>query len=289
MDPEDARVFLERDQLHRLMGWSFARRLKEFEKHPDVVARRDDLYVEYLSLLNQNGSYERAYQLMSGRRFHPWEGGEGKITAQYRISLKLIAKDAIAAKEWDRAADLLERAMTYPENLGEGKLEGQKDNDLHYYLGLVRRAAGDKEAADQEFHLACLGSGQVGESFYYNDQPAGMVLFQGLAHQALGEQGAANACYYRLLDFGEQHLDDHTEKDYFAVSLPDFMTFDADYTCMNRVHCLYLMALARIGTEQIDKAREYLKQVLELDAGHIQAGLFTDELDRRAILTGRKA
>lgn len=179
--------------------------------------------------------------------------------------------------------------MTYPENLGEGKLEGQKDNDLHYYLGLVRRSAGDQEAADQEFRLACLGSGQVGESLYYNDQPAEMVLFQGLAHQALGEQGPANACYYRLLDFGEQHLDDHVEKDYFAVSLPDFLTFDADYTRMNRVHCFYLMGLARIGTGQIDQARGCLKQVLELDAGHIQAGLFTDELDHRAILTGRKA
>ena len=289
LDPEDARVFLERDQLHRLMGWSFARRLTEFEKHPSVVARRDDLYIEYLSLLNQTGSYERAYRLMSGRHFHPWEGGEGKITAQYRISLTLMAKDAMAVRDWDRAADLLERAMTYPENLGEGKLEGQKDNDLHYYLGLVRRSAGDQEAADQEFRLACLGSGQVGESLYYNDQPAEMVLFQGLAHQALGEQGPANACYYRLLDFGEQHLDDHVEKDYFAVSLPDFLTFDADYTRMNRVHCLYLMGLARIGTGQIDQARECLKQVLELDAGHIQAGLFTDELDHRAILTGRKA
>lgn len=101
---------------------------------------------------------------------------------------------------------------------------------------------------------------------------------------------AADFCF-ACGDFaaGEQHLDDHVGTGCFAVFLPDLLTFDAGYARMNRVRCLYLMALARIGTGQINQAREYLKQVLELDAGHIQTGLFTDELDHRAILIGRKA
>ena len=32
------------------------------------------------------------------------------------------------------AKELLEKALVYPENLGEGKLEGTKDNHIHYYL-----------------------------------------------------------------------------------------------------------------------------------------------------------
>lgn len=289
LDPDDARVFLERDQLHRLLGWDFSRRLAEFERHAEVVSRRDDLFIEYLSILNQTGRYEKAYRLMGRRHFHPWEGGEGKITSQYRISLTLLAKDAMALGDWDRAGDLLERAMVYPENLGEGKLEGQKDNDLHYYLGLVRQGAGDEEGARTEFRKACLGSDQVGERIYYNDQPAEVVLFQGLAHQALGEQARANACFYRMLDYGEQHLDDQVDKDYFAVSLPDFLTFDADCTLMNRVHCLYLIALAHIGMGQREQAGADLRRVLELDPGHIQAGLFADDLDNRGIILRRVA
>lgn len=289
INQDDARVFLERDQLHRLMGWNFATRLPDFEQYQGLVAKRDDLYIEYLTVLNQTGQYRLAYDLMEGRHFHPWEGGEGKITSQYRISLTLMAKDALGQGEWDQAVNLLERALTYPENLGEGKLEGQKDCDIHFYLGLARGGAGDRQGAEQEFRKATLGSGQVAESFYYNDQPAEMVLFQGLAHQALGEKGKANSCFYRLLDFGEQHLDDQVGKDYFAVSLPDFLTFDADYTLMNRVHCLYLIALAYIGLGQADKAEQYLRRVLDLDASHVQASLFLDELDsRKLILEGTK-
>ncbi|NEG88828.1 DUF5107 domain-containing protein [Bifidobacterium aerophilum] len=284
LDGSDARVFLEMDQLHRKIGWTYAQRLAEFEKHPDVVGERDDLYIEYLTVLNLTGRYARAYELMGRRRFHPWEGGEGKITAQYRIALTLLAKDAMAAGDWDRAKELLGRALSYPQNLGEGKLEGQKDNDIHYWLGVVERALGDESAARAEFRQATIGPDEVKGAMYYNDQPAEMILFQGLAHKALGEEGPANARFYRLLDYGEQHLDDQVRIDYFAVSLPDFLIFDNDYTKMNRVHCLYLMGLANIGTGDREAAARFLDDALALDPSHIQANLFADEIGVRQLL-----
>ncbi|MCH9275905.1 DUF5107 domain-containing protein, partial [Bifidobacterium amazonense] len=64
LDETDARVFLEADQLHRKIGWTYAQRLAEFEKHLDVVAERDDLTIEYLTVLNLTGNYARAYELM---------------------------------------------------------------------------------------------------------------------------------------------------------------------------------------------------------------------------------
>ncbi|OZG64062.1 DUF5107 domain-containing protein [Bifidobacterium eulemuris] len=284
LDPTDPRVFLELDQLHRTLGWSYERRLVEFERHLDVIQGRDDLYIEYLTVLNMTGHHGKAYELMSRRHFHAWEGGEGKITAQYRISLTLLAKDAMAGGDWQRAKELLVEAETYPHNLGEGKLEGQKDNDLHYYLGLVERRLGNERAARDEFRLATIGPDEVKGAMYYNDQPAEMILFQGLAHQALGERGAANARFYRLLDFGEQHLDDRVSIEYFAVSLPDFLIYDKDYTMMNRVHCLYVMALARIGMGDVDAALSLLRRTLEADPSHIQGNLFLEEVERRHIV-----
>lgn len=284
LDESDARVFLELDQLHRKVGWTYAQRLVEFEKHLDVVAERDDLFIEYLTVLNLTGNYAKAYDLMGRRHFHPWEGGEGKVTAQYRIALTLLAKDAMAAGDWARAKDLLERTLSYPHNLGEGKLEGQKDNDIHYYLGVVDRHLGDETAARDEFRRATIGPDEVKGAMYYNDQPAEMILFQGLAHKALGEDGPANARFYRLLDYGEQHLDDQVRIDYFAVSLPDFLIFENDYTKMNRIHCLYLMALANIGNGDGRKASELLGEAVGLDPSHIQANLFADEVANRHIL-----
>ena len=284
LNTADSRVFLELDQLHRTLGWSYERRLGEFEQHLDVVQGRDDLYIEYLTVLNLTGHYAKAFELMSTRRFHPWEGGEGKITTQYRISLTLLAKDAMAAGEWTKAEELLVKAQSYPHNLGEGKLEGQKDNDLHYYLGLVERHLGDKKAAENEFRLATIGPDEVKGAMYYNDQPAEMILFQGLAHKELGETGPANARFYRLLDFGEQHFEDRMRIEYFAVSLPDFLIYDRDYTKMNRIHCEYVMGLANIGMGHADKAVALLQEALAEDPSHIQANLFMDELTNREIL-----
>ncbi|NMM94425.1 DUF5107 domain-containing protein [Bifidobacterium oedipodis] len=284
LDESDPRVFLELDQLHRTLGWSYERRLEEFEQHLDVVKGRDDLTIEYLTVLNLTGNHAKAYELMGKRRFHPWEGGEGKITAQYRIALTLLAKDAMAAKDWVRAKELLVEAQTYPHNLGEGKLEGQKDNDLHYYLGVVERQLGDEQAATAEFRRATIGPDEVKGAMYYNDQPAEMILFQGLAHRALGETGPANARFYRLLDFGEQHLGDKVGIEYFAVSLPDFLIYDKDYTRMNHTHCEYVMALANIGLGNTGKACELLSEALVEDPSHIQANLFLDELEHRHTL-----
>ncbi|NMN01097.1 tetratricopeptide repeat protein [Bifidobacterium sp. DSM 109958] len=278
LDPSDARVFLETDQLHRRIGWTHARRLAEFERHPDVVASRDDLTVEYLTVLNMTGHHAKAYEIMRRRRFHPWEGGEGKVTGQWRIALTLLAEDAMESGDPERARELLTQALTYPENLGEGKLEGQKDNDLHYRLGVVARCLGDEETARAEFRRATIGPDEVKGAMYYNDQPAEMILFQGLARAALGERAAANARFHRLLDYGEQHLDDRVEVDYFAVSLPDFLVFDNDYTRMNRVHCLYLMALGDIGIGRRKEAEEHLRRALELDPSHVQANLFARRL-----------
>ncbi|MCI1979032.1 MAG: DUF5107 domain-containing protein [Bifidobacteriaceae bacterium] len=298
LDESDARVLLELDQLHRKLGWSFEQRLEVFEAHPDVVAQRDDLFIEYLTALNMTGAYAKAYELMGTRHFHPWEGGEGKITSQYRIALTLLAKDDMAAKDWRAAQSHLTAAMTYPHNLGEGKLEGQKDNDLHYYLGLVLRELGETEESREEFRKATIGPDEVKGALYYNDQPAEMILFQGLAHLALGETGPANARFYRLLDYGERHVEDHISYDYFAVSLPDFLIFENDYTLMNKIHCLYLMGIANIGLakhaesagdlaagdEKRTAATRWLAKALKLDASHLQANLFADEVAHRHIL-----
>jgi hypothetical protein len=54
------------------MGKSPQERLMFMELHPEVVKQRDDLYIEFLWLLNQTGAYEKALDLLEHRLFHPW-------------------------------------------------------------------------------------------------------------------------------------------------------------------------------------------------------------------------
>ncbi|MBD4493328.1 hypothetical protein GUG78_15960, partial [Xanthomonas citri pv. citri] len=70
-------------------------RWSDMEKHFDLVESRDDLYLEYVTLLNTLGEPEKALGLIKARKFHQWEGGEGKVAAQYLTALYQLAKAAV--------------------------------------------------------------------------------------------------------------------------------------------------------------------------------------------------
>lgn len=213
-----------------------------------------------------------------GHSFHPWEGGEGKITTQYTLSLLEMAKNVQMEGCFSDAETLLRKALVYPENLGEGKLEGTKDNHIYYHLGLSLEAQGRTAEAEECFRRATVGTDEPASAMYYNDQPADMILYQGLAYRKLGMVREANARFYRLIDYGEQHLDDQVQIEYFAVSLPDFLIFDEDYTRKNRAHCYYLMALGNIGLGNREKAASFLKEVSAIEPSHMMCRIYERQI-----------
>ena len=204
MNEKDARIFLELDQLYKKLEIPVATRLANYENHKDVFVDRDDLYIEYVTLYNMLGRYEEAYQLIMGRTFHPWEGGEGKITTQYTLALVEMAKDRINEKAYEKAIDLLNKALCYPDNLGEGRLEGTKNNHVYYYLGCAYEGLGNEKKEKECFEIASIGTEEPAGMMYYNDQPADMILYQGLAKAKLGKSTEAKARFYKLIDYGKK-------------------------------------------------------------------------------------
>lgn len=187
----------------------------DYEAHRELLEERDDLYIElYITLVNLTGGHEKAYECMMNHKFHLWEGEEGKITTQYTLALLAMAQQALNEEAWERAEELLQRAFVYPENLGEGKLEGTKDNHLYYRLGLALEGQGRDEEAKECFESATLGTDEPAGAMYYNDQPADMILYQGLAYLKLGKVREARARFYRLIDCGERHLEDPVKIQY---------------------------------------------------------------------------
>ena len=157
LDETDARVFLELDQLYKKLDVDFATRLENYENHPQLPLERDDVMIEYVTLYNLLGRHEKAYEVIMSHTFRPWEGAEGKITTQYKVALTEMAKEQLKKGDAKEALDLLEKALVYPENLGEGRLEGTKDNNLYYYLGIAKKALGQNEEAEKAFRVAQLG------------------------------------------------------------------------------------------------------------------------------------
>lgn len=268
LDKTDARVFFELDQLYKKLGTDFAERLQNYEKYRELIEERDDAMLEYVTLYNLLGMNRKAYDTIMSHKFRPWEGAEGRISGQYKIALLEMAKDKIRESDYPEAKKLLEKALVYPENLGEGRLEGTKENHLYYYLGVVNKYLGKKEEAEKCFRRAEEGDNEPAGVMYYYDQPADMILYQGLAHQELGDTKAAHACFNKLMDYGERHLNDKMKDDFFAVSLPDFLIFEDDMDKKNKAHCYYLMGLAYMGEGQAEKAKEQFDKALKYDYNH---------------------
>ena len=191
------------------------------------------------------GRTTRPWPCCPRRQFHPWEGGEGKVTGQYVGCLVEQARRLIERRDICDALAVLERAQSYPANLGEGKLYGTHENHILYYLGCAR--SGRRRRRERGyFESAATGLSEPSSAIYYNDQPPDMIFYQGLARRKLGDADGA-AIFRRLLDYGQSHLDDDVKMDYFAVSLPDFLVFDDDLNLRNRIHCHYMLALGYLG------------------------------------------
>lgn len=270
LNTADSRIFMELDQLGKKLLLSPQERIQNCEKYQETAMDRDDMFIEYITLLNQTGQHEKAYQLLLSRKLHPWEGGEGKATTQYKTALVELAKQKIKQDDYKAALKNLHEALIYPENLGEGKLEGTKDNDIYYYLGDVYEALSESEKAKEYFEKASIGTAEPAGMMYYNDQPADMILYQGLAKKRLRADKEAKARFNKLIDYGERHIYDDVRIEYFAVSLPDFMIFNEDWNKRNKVHCCFLMGLGHLGNGDREKANEYFEEALELDQNHLK-------------------
>ena len=268
LDMTDARMLMELDQLYKRLHHPHLERLDFLQKYPKLITKRDDLMLEEITLLNQTGYYEEAMQKLDAHQFHPWEGGEGKVPAQYQICRVELAKQAVANKEYEKAIGLLKECLEYPCHLGEGKLFGAQENDFYYFLGIAYDALGEKVKAHQCWETATKGPQEPAAAMYYNDAKPDKIFYQGLALLKLGRDDEAHGRFYRLINYGKQHVFEHQTMDYFAVSLPDLLIWDDSLDTKNEIHCKYMLALGYYGMGEKEKALKYLAEVEALDNNH---------------------
>ncbi|MBO4658527.1 MAG: DUF5107 domain-containing protein [Prevotella sp.] len=268
LDENDDRVLMELDQLYKRLHYPHAERLAFLQKYPKLIQRRDDLVLEEITLLNQTGCYEEAMQKLDAHIFHPWEGGEGKVPAQYQFCRVELAKKALATKDYDKAIQLLGECLDYPHHLGEGKLYGAQENDFYYLLGIAYEALGQDAKARECWEEATKGPQEPAAAMYYNDAKPDKIFYQGLALYKLGPEGEAHGRFFKLINYGKQHVFEKQVMDYFAVSLPDMLIWDDSLDMKNLIHCKYMLALGYYGMGDTEHAKKYLEEVEALDNNH---------------------
>lgn len=244
LDRQDSRVLLELFQLYGLTGKSRQDQYKLLYNNLSAVEARDDLYLEYLTILAENGEYNSAFDKLMSRKFHPWEGGEGKVTKLYKILNIAQAKEADEKGDCNLASECYRRCFKYPENLGEGKLILDYDNDICYMLGELYEKYGDKDMAKEYYQLATRGKTEIADNIYYNDNPIEYVYYIALANKKLGNIDKANEIKDSFMNYYTKHAGEKAAIDYFAVSLPDMLIWEQDIDEKNKAFLESVKALA---------------------------------------------
>ena len=251
LESGNSRFLLEQEQLLARLGRPVKERLALLEEQEDLLPDRYALMLAYVSLLNQSGKHEKALDLLMNYTFHVWEGGEGKVADEYKTALFALSEQSLSEGRPEAAYAYAQRTLSYPVNLGEGKLDNVPDNHAYYLMGCALRALNEEEKAAECFHLAAAGS-QIPEPVrYYNDQPSDYIYYQGLAFAALGDMEKAKKSFHQLIIFGEQHLFDKVGYDFFAVSMPELEVYQDDIQKRSDDYCRRLMELGRRGLEEI--------------------------------------
>ena len=279
LDQSDARMLMELDQLYKRLHRPHQERLDFLQKYPKLIHRRDDLILEEITLLNQLGRHEEAMKKLDAHKFHPWEGGEGKVSGQYQISRIEIAKRSLTptpsqkergadSSEIEKAIGLLQECLEYPHNLGEGKLYGTQENDFNYLLGIAYEKLGEKDKARECWEKGTVGPTEPAAAMYYNDAKPDKIFYAGLCYRRLGLEEKARGLFNKLINYGKQHVFDHITMDYFAVSLPDLLIWEDSLDTKNLIHCKYMLALGYYGMGDKEHAERYLKEAEALDSSH---------------------
>lgn len=275
----DERILFEHDLLLKLSKSSLQDRLNILDKCNTKDCLRDDLKAEYVSLLNTSGRIEDAHQMLTQRIFHVWEGGEGRVTNQFVVNAILRAHALYQKAQYKEARDILKDALTFPENLNEGRLIGQTDNDLYLWMAICSLKLNEKDVAKQYLDKAMQGNTVVEEQHYYNDQPCDYVFYNALAKLVSGNDKSANEIFSNMENWAQNAINAKVYEDFFAVSLPDLVVLDRDLDSERKENCYLMGMLGALGQNKISEFKDNLQKLQKTNPSSFKAALYGSLLE----------
>ncbi len=260
LDPADARLVSEFDQLRQKLNDPLEDRLESLEKRRELALTRDDTAVALAALYNLLDRPQEALDLLVSRRFHPWEGGEGAVLRQYTIAHLALGRRALEAGTPAAALVHFQRAMKTPDNLGEKYHPLQAKADVNYWLARALADLGRDDEAARHYELSAAENGDFSEMAMTEHSP--LSYYRGLSLRALGREDEARELFRSLAEFARRGLKTQAKIDYFATSLPNLLVFDEDLQARRDAENHLLLALAHHGLGDDETASSYLEKTL---------------------------
>lgn len=199
-------------------------------------------------------------EIVTSRRFHPWEGGEGAVLRQFTQAHLRLGRDALENGDAETALSHFTGAMDAPESLGEAYHLLQAKADVNYWIGRAHKALGHGEEAEKHFLESANEAGDFADMAVTAHSP--LSYYRGLSLRELGREDDARAGFEDLESFAQAKLKETATIDYFATSLPNLLVFDEDLQARRDAENHLLIALARHGLGDNDGAKAALEKSL---------------------------
>ncbi|WP_431246655.1 tetratricopeptide repeat protein [Leifsonia xyli] len=261
--PDDPKLRYEADQLARRVGVAPEDRLEALADAGALVAARDDLALAYAELLVLVGRHEEAIDLLAGRRFSPWEGGEGETIRVWTLAQRAAAEHHLAAGDPAAAITALNSAVHVPDALGEAPHPLANRSDLLLAFGDAHRAAGNDAESDAAWRAAADSAGDFTTMSAVPHSP--MTYYSVLAARRLGDTERAERLTTELSAYVESIRNEHARIDYFATSLPTMLIFREDIARTHHDLVAVMDAQLAILAGRMTAARTVLEELESRD------------------------
>ena len=247
---KDPRLLFEYQQLLKNTNVSVAERLDVYGRYPELLAQRDDCYLDRIVLLCQQGRYAEAIHAAKIKRFHIYEGGEGNLTKQHAWMHVLYANELAAAGKAAEAYQVYMNGVNMPKSYGEAKTWFNQEAHIFYYLGTLLESLGKTKEAANAFEEASVYKAAVSE----------LSMFRALALRKLMRFSQAQQVLTEMLESGDNLLKNKDMRSYYGVGSPTPMPFEYDIVKINSVNGHILRGYALLGLGRRDEAEAEIAQ-----------------------------
>ena len=166
-DPGNFRTLDEAGKLAEKLNLPAVERLALMEKYRATVDKYDACILRLAYTYNATGKYKPAYDILTTRRFHVWEGADGLLAPFVEACLGL-GKEAMAKKDFTTALKFFEESTTYPANLQAGRPgDAGTEPKSRYFMAQCKKALGDAAGYKAELENSLKGWIHAGEMDYW--------------------------------------------------------------------------------------------------------------------------
>ena len=266
LDKTDANFYNELDQLYELNNTSIKKRLAIFEGNNEYVKRRDNAFVRQMQVLTLAEQPEKVVEYLKNKTFSYREGTskvrENIIDAQLTLGIKYYKE-----KLYTKALEHFLLAQVPNEEAGSAK-RGNREIQVHYFIGLAYEAMGNIKKANDFYELAV----KTEEIKSKKSIVEFMSYYKGLSYLKLGKQAEANKIFKNLIKNGEKHINsDVSVSDYFQI----FGGRESENTKKSKAYTVRGLGYKGLGNKKL--AKDDLEKAVQIAVSNLWAGI---ELNR---------